>query len=90
MGDRTSAFYNDGIISSSGVGDYAAISDFSLTDGDIIQLKGSASNYRLATAPNGLPSGTAIFLKNSGVDELIGIVQNANTLSLTSPAFAFV
>ena len=90
LGDRTSAFYNDGITSSSGVGDYAAISDFSLADGDIIQLKGSASDYRLATASSGLPSGTAIFLKNSGVDELIGIVQNANTLSLTSPAFAFV
>lgn len=90
LGDRTSVFYNDGITSSPGVGDYAEITDFSLADGDIIQLKGSASNYRLATAPNGLPSGTAIFLKNSGVDELIGIVQNANTLSLTSPAFTFV
>jgi serralysin len=90
LGDRTSAFYNGGNTSSSGIEDYALIDDFSLADGDVIQLNGSASNYSLANTPSGLPSGTAIFLKTSGVDELIGIVQNVNTLSLASSAFSFV
>lgn len=90
LGNSQRVFYNDGNNSSSGTGDYALIADFKLTEGDVIQLKGAASSYRLGSSPTGLPSGSAIFLKTSGTDELIGVVQGTTNLSLNSAAFSFV
>jgi Ca2+-binding RTX toxin-like protein len=90
LGDSTRAYYNDGLASSQGLGDYALITDFSLTQQDVIQLNGQASYYQLGTSPNGLPSGTAIFLKTADVNELIGIIQGVTNLSLTNAAFSFV
>lgn len=90
LGDAQRVYYNDGNISASGVGDYGLMTDFKQSEGDVIQLKGVASSYRLGSAPTSLPAGTGIFLKTSGVDELIGLVQGVTNLSLTSAAFSFV
>jgi uncharacterized protein YkwD len=88
LGNSSRVFYTDGT-SAAGTTDYALIQNFRLTEGDVIQLRGSASNYVLGSAPNGLPTGTAIFLKAS-TNELIGVVQGATGLSLTSSAFSYV
>jgi Ca2+-binding RTX toxin-like protein len=90
LGDANRFYYGDGNASVAGVGDYALITDFKQAEGDVIQLKGVASSYRLGSSPvNGL-SGTAVFVKTSGVDELIGIVQGVTNLSLSSAAFIYV
>ncbi|MGQ4647525.1 Ig-like domain-containing protein [Lyngbya aestuarii] len=90
LGDEINAYYDDGIANSNGLDDYALIVDFSRGQQDIIYLHGNESNYRLETAPQGLPSGTAIFLQTADQDELIAIVQGATDLALASPSFEFL
>ena len=85
LGDINRAYYNDENDITTGTSDYALISDFSSREGDIIQLHGNASNYRLSNVSNG----TAIYLKTSGQDELIGIVAGANNLNLNGASFSF-
>ncbi|MEC4986714.1 MAG: Calx-beta domain-containing protein, partial [Oscillatoria sp. PMC 1076.18] len=88
LGNEFGAFYNDGNNSNAGESDYALIKDFKLSDGDVIQLAGSASNYVLGAAGKH----TEIFLETGGVDELIAIVQKVNPtdLDLNSSSFNFV
>ena len=91
LGDASRVYYNDGNITTQGLGDYGMIIDFSFSQGDTIQLHGSASQYRLAASSGTLPRGTTIFLKMAdGQDELIAIVQGLSNLTLASAAFFFV
>ncbi len=83
LGDRDRAYYNDGRDNTLGQADYALIQDYDRSAGDVIQVWGSTTNYWLGTVPQGLPAGTAIFLKTSGQDELIAVVQNTNNISLS-------
>jgi len=71
-----------------GTGDYTLIKDFNPQQ-DFIQLIGAKSNYYLATSPDGLPTGTAIFFDQpgSGPDELIAIVENDLGLNLNASYF---
>ncbi|MBD2691290.1 calcium-binding protein [Anabaena catenula] len=95
LSSSTTAFYNDGNNSSSGLGDYALIKDFNSTQ-DKIQLEGSASKYILGTSPISGVSGTAIYLdtNNNGIfnstDELVGIVQGSSGLNRTASYFVYV
>ncbi len=93
LGDKQQAYYNDGILSNAGFANYALIDDFKISESDRIQLHGSASNYVLGAAPSGLPSGTAIYLRTDGVNELVGIVRGVAVSSLNlnnSSVFTFV
>lgn len=90
LGDANHTYYNDGNNSLKGLSDYALIKDFRRAEGDVIQLRGQANNYVLGNASADLPSGTAIFRKTAGANELIGVVQDVNNLSLTSGAFSYV
>jgi serralysin len=92
LGDRNQAYYNDGNNITSGTGDYAQITDFSRSQGDKIQLHGSAANYKLgSTSLTSLLTGTNVFLTTGGQDELIAVVKGDTlNLSLTSTAFTFV
>jgi serralysin len=83
LGDRDRAYYNDGRDNTLGQTDYAVIQDYNRSAGDVIQVSGSTANYWLGAVPQGLPAGTAIFLKTSGQDELIAVVQNTSNISLT-------
>ena len=91
LGDRNNVYYNDGSSLTSGTGDYALIADFNSSQ-DKIQLKRSASNYRL----NVVGSHTEVLLDNDGIagfsakDELIGIVQGNTSLNLNSTSFKYV
>jgi Bacterial Ig domain/von Willebrand factor type D domain/RTX calcium-binding nonapeptide repeat (4 copies) len=70
--------------------DYALITDFWAEDS--IQLQGNASEYVLGSAPEGLASGTGIFL-TSNPKELLGIIQGVpiESVNLSNPAiFRFV
>lgn len=91
LGDTNHVYYNNVNNVISGLSDFAWITDFSVSQGDTIQLRGNASNYRVVASPLGLPSGTAIFLRTaSGQNELISVIQGVNNLSLTSAAFVYV
>ncbi|MDJ0701719.1 MAG: right-handed parallel beta-helix repeat-containing protein [Leptolyngbyaceae cyanobacterium MO_188.B28] len=89
LGGSANVFYNDGRNGTLGAGDYALVKDFSVGQGDVLQLHGEASDYRLGSSPKGVPVGDAIFLKTPGRDELIAIVQTQNDLSLTGGAFKY-
>jgi peptidoglycan/xylan/chitin deacetylase (PgdA/CDA1 family) len=91
LGDVNAVYYNDGVSTNTGRSDYAAIIGFAA--GDVIQLKGKAADYVLATgtAPNnGSQQGTLIQSNLFGQPELIGFVAGSTNLSLTSAAFAYV
>lgn len=92
LGDARGRFYDDGKGSSSGMTDYARITDFG--SDDKIQLKGVAANYfQSQVTVNGV-SGDGIFHDSNGNgifdarDELIGLVQNHGALDASS--FIFV
>nr|WP_306466890.1 Calx-beta domain-containing protein [Thermoleptolyngbya sichuanensis] len=89
LGDQQRVFYDDGKRNNAGLKDYALIKDFNPQQ-DAIQLHGKASDYRLGSAPQGLPRGNAIFLETGRTDELIAIVQGNGKLNLNSSMFQFV
>jgi len=90
LGNRQSVFYDDGRANSLGTADYAMIQDFKVAEGDRIQLKGEAGDYRLGSGSSNRGSVQGIFLEESGQYELIGVVRSDRTLSLDSAAFRFV
>ena len=93
LGDETFVYYDDGARSTPGLENYALITDFNATEGDVIQLQGSRSEYVLAAAPTELPTGIAIYRPEpiaSLPSELIAIVQGATALSLDASYFTFV
>ncbi|MFB8798007.1 MAG: hypothetical protein U7126_28130 [Microcoleus sp.] len=88
LGATQGVFYNDDNISTSGINDYALITDFNALE-DSIQLSGSKSRYSLGASPAGLAAGTAIFL-NESRPELIAIVQGSTNLNLSANYFVNV
>jgi serralysin len=84
LGDRKTAYYDDGNPTAVGRGDFALIEDFKR--GDRIQLHGQAADYQLRS----ISRGTGIYLETGERSELIGIVQTRVNLSLSSDAFRFV
>ncbi len=92
LGTSNQVFYDDGELSSIGTEDYAKITDFTL-DRDVIWLA-QGFNYRLGSSPIACLSGTGIFVDNpSGVNELIGVVQDLEPQSMelnNSSQFVFV
>lgn len=93
LGDSRGRFYDDGSARSSGMNDFARITDFG--SGDKLQLKGTAAEY-LQGWINNLQgfSGTGIYHDTNGNgvidsrDELIALVQNHGPLD--SGDFIFV
>lgn len=90
LGQNGKVFYDDGIVASSGTVDYGLIRGFNLGQGDRIQLEGSPSDYVLGQSGSGLPQGTKIYVKTSGENELIGIIQNVTITSTSNSAFRYV
>ncbi len=89
LGDANNVYYDSPNDGNSSDGDYALISDFNSAE-DVIQLHGKASDYLLTPFTQGNLGSTAIFVKTSGQNELIGIVQGATNLSLDGKSFKFV
>ena len=90
LGQNGKVFYDDGRAGSSGKKDYGLIKGFKAGQGDRIQLEGRASDYVLGQSGTGLPRGTKIYLKTSGADELIGVVQNVTLTNTSNSAFQYV
>ena len=88
LGTAMAVFYDDGIATSAGATDLAAITDFS--PGDRIQLHGSAAHYRLASGRVAGAAGVMLYQLNpasgtlpGATDELIGFVKGLTPASLT-------
>jgi Ca2+-binding RTX toxin-like protein len=87
LADTTKTFYDDGNSTLPGDNDYATIADFNTTN-DIIQLRGSSSNYLLSVDG----SNTKLYINKPGSepDELIAVINNQTALSLTASYFSYV
>ena len=87
LGDKTWIGYDDENTTAAGDNDYALITDFNPTD-DIIQLKGSSSDYLLTVSG----ANTNLYINKPGnePDELIAIINNNKALSLTASYFSYV
>jgi hypothetical protein len=92
LGTAAAAFYDDGIRSTAGASDLAAITDFAA--GDRLQLHGSAADYRLANGRVAGSSGVMVYRlmpasgsTPAGSDELIGFLKGLTpaSLNLTDP-----
>lgn len=73
LGTLPKFYVNNANHAAPGTGDYTLIVDFDFKQ-DVMQLYGSASNYRLDASTVRLPAVTAIFQKVLGQNELIGVV----------------
>jgi len=90
LGDAMGTFYDDGIAAQKGSSDLGVILDFS--SGDLIQLHGSQSYYKLskgAYTGGGFTNMRGLYISqvNTGsLDEVVGFIKGASldTLSLTS------
>ena len=87
LGTASAVFYDDGISTSSGATDLAAITDF--TAGDRIQLHGTATEYRLASGRVSGSAGVMLYRLNPSVgstpgatDELIGFIKGLTPANL--------
>ncbi|WP_348529896.1 Calx-beta domain-containing protein, partial [Microcystis aeruginosa] len=87
LADTTKTFYDDGNSTLPGDYDYATIADFNTTD-DIIQLRGSSSDYLLSVS--GSNTNLHINKPGSEPDELIAVINNQTALSLTASYFSYV
>ena len=87
LGDSNWIGYDDGSNTSSGVADYANIADFNSSEGDVIQLRGSSSDYLLTA----VGADTQILINKlvAEPDELIGVIRNQTGLSLTGAYFDY-
>ncbi|NJR32203.1 MAG: hypothetical protein HC778_04305 [Chamaesiphon sp. CSU_1_12] len=88
LGEVGKIYYDDANPLLVGVNDYALITDFSAAD-DIIQLSGSASDYSLGASVAGI-NGLGIYRNGTTTNELIGIVQTADNISLIDTCFSYV
>ena len=94
LGDNNGVFYDDGDTSSQGLSDFARIIDYDITL-DLVELSGSATDYRLASFEILGSSGVGILWEGDGSQdgELIGFLESVDveTVTLTNPAqFTFV
>lgn len=90
LGDRSKPYYDDGDDSTTGDNSVAIINDFNPNE-DVIQLHGSPEDYVLVDfAELGEEeAGTAIFLRGSANNELIGSLNNVGGLNLNADYFRF-
>jgi VCBS repeat-containing protein len=88
LGDVSWLGYDDRNPLTDGTGDYASITDFKPTEGDIIQLQGSKSNYLLEIS--GSDTRLSIDKPGSEPDELVAIIQGVTNLNLDANYFVFV
>ncbi|BFM39775.1 Calx-beta domain-containing protein [Synechocystis sp. LKSZ1] len=88
LGDANVYYYDDRNPNSNGTNDYADIADFNPTEGDVVQLRGTANRYRLQVDLNN----TQLFLDKPGnePDELISVFRNITGLNLNSAAFSYI
>jgi Ca2+-binding RTX toxin-like protein len=87
LGANGQVYYDDGDSLSDGVADHAMITDFNMAE-DVIQLVGSALDYRLGSGTQG--TATEIWHQASGaVDELVAVVAQA-TITNFDQGFTFV
>jgi hypothetical protein len=86
LGNSNSPLYNQ-----NGNQDYALIQGFDVNE-DIIELHGEKDDYFLSPSSGELPNGTSIFWNTDEGYDLLGIVENVDTLSFENYAdnFAFV
>ena len=88
LGSAAGRYYDDGSAATAGTGDYAYVADLTHSQGDKLQLKGTAADYLLGANPVAGLTGKGVFLDSDhdhalgASDELVAVVKNTG-LSLT-------
>lgn len=91
LGDQDYFFYNDAVAFRDGNADYALITDFNPSEGDIIQLNGTRNNYTTVVV-----NGSTQIFRITTIDiefpdrELIGIVQGVTDFDLGASYIRYV
>ncbi|MBR8831169.1 MAG: hypothetical protein N5P05_002935 [Chroococcopsis gigantea SAG 12.99] len=96
LGDTSQVYYTyPGL--PAGNYDYAVIADFKVSEGDKVQLRGNAGNYFLGINTGGgygtAAADTLIYSNNGGSigsGNLVAILADVSTLSLTGSSFTYV
>ncbi|EAZ90955.1 beta strand repeat-containing protein [Crocosphaera chwakensis] len=91
LGDIANPYYDDDNNTTSGLTDYALITDLNVVE-DTIQLNGTTADYSLVDTTIGSISGTGIYLNkpNGEPNELIALLQGITGLDINSNVFVFV
>jgi hypothetical protein len=86
LGDGSKVYYEDINATTPGLADYALITDFNTSQGDLVKLSGPISQYSLDNSPIAGISGQALFLNKPIGEprELIAIFQNSTGLTVDS------
>ncbi|MEO1182513.1 MAG: hypothetical protein AAFX51_17080, partial [Cyanobacteria bacterium J06636_28] len=94
LGDANGVFYDDDNLSDQGLSDLALITDYDITL-DVVELSGTAADYRLEALQLSGSDGVGIFWEGDGSQngELIGFLESVDvtTVDLNNTAqFSFV
>jgi RHS repeat-associated protein len=91
LGDINRVYYDNLDTTTSGDNDYAIITDFNPAE-DVIQLRGSVTDYRLEPRAVRNRTDQYLYLDKPGnePDELVAILQNTLNLTINSSAFTFI
>jgi len=81
LGSATGNFYDDGVASNAGRGDFALITDFEVGV-DRLKLAGGSSQYYLGASGVSGVSGTGLYQEKGSTDELIAIVKSASSFTI--------
>lgn len=90
FGNAGGSYYDDGIATDEGRGDFGFVWDFQVGTDEIL-LAGMASDYVLTEDHAGLPEGTAIWLAGleDDTDELVGLLNGITGLDLNGNSFFY-
>jgi len=66
------------------------VTDFNVGEGDVLQLKGKASDYSLGQAPQGFPGGRTLVYEGGNSPEVVAIIQGDTNISLESSSVQYV
>lgn len=91
LGDGSRRFYDDGVTSNPGLGNYAIIEDFTPAQTDKLRLTGLAAEYLLGPSPIADLIGTGLYHDSNGngildpaTDELIAVLQSPVALTVAN------
>ncbi len=90
LGDGTYVYYDDQNVFSTGRSNYALITDFQSSENDVIQLKGTRTNYSSQVVNGNTEISLIGFFFGSLTFELIGIVQGVTDFDLGATYVRYV
>ena len=83
LGWSGGCFYNDGSVTSTGLTDYALITDFQVGV-DRLQLDGAVSSYYIGSSGINGVTGSGLWYEQGAKDELVAVIQSTTTVTVSN------